>query len=46
MAIIESFDFWHLHGLFKPNKCRTAFTKARRVLPSARVVNVIRTFSY
>lgn len=30
MAIIESFDFCHLHSLFKPNKCRTEFTKTRR----------------
>lgn len=32
MAIIESFDFCHLHSLFKPNKCRTEFTKTRRCL--------------
>lgn len=32
MAIIESFDFCHLHSPFKPNKCRTEFTKTRRCL--------------
>lgn len=46
MIIIESFDFCHLHSLFKPNKCRTEFTKGRPLSHLAKLVNGIHAIAY